>query len=678
MKQAPDIFIAYSHNDLRFKDELKKFLRPLLNTKRASLWDDHDIEAGKEWEAEIKKRLYGAEIILLLVSPDSLASDYFYGREVTVSLERHEKGEAVVVPVILRPCAWTITPLAKLEALPAKGKPVTQWPSQDEAFTDIAHSIGEIVAKLAETRHKTAAEALQRQEFLAAVQAAEHLWDKNNWLEAARAYEAAARLHRPGFLPEAAALHTRIAECDLRQKQQSETLATIERRTAYERTLTRARELQQATRWSEACAAWQQALNQYEPGFPESPATLQRQLDECTATLQREADFQRKLTEAEKHLERRAWTKAVAAAQAALQLQPGNEAANKVLDRANAELASVDNTFKIGIGARQFMAAGGGLMLIIFLIWKIIPSGTRDENPSPEGETGHLEVSDNFILIPGGTFQMGDLFDEGDSDEKPVRNVTLSDFYLSKFELTLGEFRQFISATKYETDADKGGWSYIWNGSNWEKKDGVNWKCDIAGKLRPEAENNHPVIHVSWYDAVAYCNWLSGQRGLQKVYSISGTNVAANWNANGYRLPTEAEWEYAARQGGKKVRFGNGQNTAEPKAINFDGSAGGKKDYSVVGEYRAKTLPVGSLNSPNALGLHDMSGNVWEWCWDWYGTYPSTAETNPKGPDSGSDRVIRGGSWGSDPAYVRCANRGSDSPGSRYYYLGFRLARAVR
>jgi len=382
MKQAPDIFIAYSHNDLRFKDELKKFLRPLLNTKRASLWDDHDIEAGKEWEAEIKKRLYGADIILLLVSPDSLASDYFYGREVTVSLERHEKGEAVVVPVILRPCAWTITPLAKLEALPAKGKPVTQWPSQDEAFTDIAHSIGEIVENLAETRRKTAAEALQRQEFLAAVQAAEHLWDKNNWPEAARAYETAARLHRPGFLPDAAAMQTRITACETRQKQQSETLATTERRTAYERTLTRAKELQQNTRWSEARAAWQQALKQYEPGFPESPATLQRQLDECTATLQREADFQRKLAEAEKHLERRAWAKAVDAAQAALQLQPGNEAANKVLDRANAELGSVDHSFKIGIGARQlFMAVGGAVMLIIFLIWKIIPSGNREENP---------------------------------------------------------------------------------------------------------------------------------------------------------------------------------------------------------------------------------------------------------------------------------------------------------
>jgi len=405
MKQTPDIFIAYSHNDLRFKDELKKFLRPLLNTKRASLWDDHDIEAGKEWEAEIKKRLYGADIILLLVSPDSLASDYFYGREVTVSLERHEKGEAVVVPVILRPCAWTITPLAKLEALPAKGKPVTQWPSQDEAFTDIAHNIGEIVANIAETRRKTADEALQRQEFLAAVQAAEHLWDKTNWPEAASAYSEAARLHRPGFSPDAAALQARIAECETRQKQQSESLATTERRTAYDRTLTRARELQRDTRWSEARAAWQQALQQYEPGFPESPATLQRQLEECTATLQREADFQRKLTEAEKHLERRGWAKAVAAAQAALQLQPGDEAANGVLDRANAELASrvvkPDNSGS----KKQLMFAGGALLVLAFLVWMVLPGSEQKEIPSPEEMAAQedaraWQVADSIGTLP--------------------------------------------------------------------------------------------------------------------------------------------------------------------------------------------------------------------------------------------------------------------------------------
>lgn len=285
---------------------------------------------------------------------------------------------------------------------------------------------------------------------------------------------------------------------------------------------------------------------------------------------------------------------------------------------------------------------------------------------------------DNFIRITGGTFQMGDLFDEGESDEKPVREVTLSDFYLSKFELTLGEFRQFIAATNYETDADKDGGSYIWNGSTWEKTAGVNWKCDTAGKVRPDADSNHPVIHVSWNDAVAYCNWLSEQRGLQKVYSISSTNVTANWNANGYRLPTEAEWEYAARQGGKKVRFGNGKDIADPQAINFAGSESYKKPYSIAGEYRSKTVPVGSLNSPNALSLHDMSGNVWEWCWDLYGTYPAGAETNPKGPDSGSGRVGRCGSWFSSPASVRCAFRVSDTPDDRYCDLGFRLARAVR
>lgn len=405
MKQTPDIFIAYSHNDLRFKDELKKFLRPLLNTKRASLWDDHDIEAGKEWEAEIKKRLYGADIILLLVSPDSLASDYFYGKEVAVSLERHEKGEAVVVPVIIRPCAWTITPLAKLEALPAKGKPVTQWPSQDEAFTDIAHSIGEIVANIAETRRKTADEALQRQEFLAAVQAAEHLEQNARWSEAVRGYAEAIRLHRPGFAPDVAALQTRIMACEARQKQQSETLATTERRTAYERTLTHARELQQATRWSEARAAWQQALNQYEPGFPESPDTLQRQLDECTAAMKREADFQRKLAEAEKHLERRAWTKAVAAAEAARLLQPEHDAARRVLGRANAGLASAVKSDNTGSKTR-LMLAGGALLVLAFLVWRVWPPGSEQkEAPPPEEIAAHedaraWQVADSIGTLP--------------------------------------------------------------------------------------------------------------------------------------------------------------------------------------------------------------------------------------------------------------------------------------
>lgn len=150
MQQMPrseptHIFIAYSHKDKALKDQLRVHLHPLLLTGKISLWDDHDIEAGREWEAEIRKNLSAADLILLLVSPDSLASDYFYGKEVAAALERHRKHSAKVVPVILRPCTWMLTPLSGLEVLPLKGLPVTQWPTTDEAFMDVALSIGKMV-----------------------------------------------------------------------------------------------------------------------------------------------------------------------------------------------------------------------------------------------------------------------------------------------------------------------------------------------------------------------------------------------------------------------------------------------------------------------------------------------------------------------------------------------------
>lgn len=217
--QPIEIFIAYSHQDLKYKNELKKFLRPLLNTGQAVLWDDHDIEAGQDWEAEIKKRLYGAEILLLLVSPDSLASEYFYGREVAISLERHERGEAVVVPIILRPCPWIITPLKKIEALPDKAKPVTTWASQDEAFTDIAHSIGAMVERRQELRRRQSEFEDARRRYVAAVEAANQLFDQQRYLPAREAYASALALFRSGFLPVAADLETRMADCKRLQQQ---------------------------------------------------------------------------------------------------------------------------------------------------------------------------------------------------------------------------------------------------------------------------------------------------------------------------------------------------------------------------------------------------------------------------------------------------------------------------
>nr|WP_148270440.1 SUMF1/EgtB/PvdO family nonheme iron enzyme [Haliscomenobacter hydrossis] len=268
--------------------------------------------------------------------------------------------------------------------------------------------------------------------------------------------------------------------------------------------------------------------------------------------------------------------------------------------------------------------------------------------PTPKIEIPVPIIPEHMVLLKGGTFEMGDVMGDKEFGNEKVHTVTVSDFLIAKTELTFEEYDRFCEATRRDKPKDEG------------------W-----------GRGKRPVINVNWFDAVEYCNWCSQQEGLQQVYRINKTEVDADWNANGYRLPTEAEWEYAARAGGKKVRFGNGKDIADPKEINFNGSASSKKSYSVVGAYREKTVPVGSLNSPNALGLHDMSGNVWEWCWDWYTEkyYSNSPAKDPYGPIGGIFRVLRGGSWNYDPILCRTSYRFRIFPGYRVDSIGFRLAK---
>jgi len=259
--------------------------------------------------------------------------------------------------------------------------------------------------------------------------------------------------------------------------------------------------------------------------------------------------------------------------------------------------------------------------------WSRMPDG-EGSKPLEEKEirVGGIE----FIYVKGGTFQMGDQFGEGSDNELPVHAVRVNDFYMSKYEITFDQYDAFCEATGRDKPSD-GDWG--------------------RGKS--------PVIYVSWRDATAFCEWLSEQT-REKI-----------------RLPTEAEWEYAARERGKKVRFGNGKNIADPSEINFNASADYKQSYSVAGEYRRKTLPVGTFR-PNSLGLYDMSGNVWEWCRDRYGEdyYTNSPEDNPKGPSSGSSYVYRGGSWSVFlPQLMRACVRFGTSPDSRYFGIGFRVVR---
>lgn len=313
----------------------------------------------------------------------------------------------------------------------------------------------------------------------------------------------------------------------------------------------------------------------------------------------------------------------------------------------------------------------------------------------------------DMAKIPAGTFMMGQpdskilLFSNESKqvysdDEQPVHSVTLNAFELGVNAVTLGEFRAFMEDPEngYLTDAElnKDG-SRLWhvNKKGWEDHSGINWRHDVRGEIQDN--ELHPVLHVSWYDAVCYCNWLSNKTGRKPYYHIYkdekdvGNLCDPNYDTNrwqvtpdlmskGFRLPTEAEWEYAAREGGHEgLFFGTGKNKADPIEMNFN-----PDDIfrSCPGVYRKQTTPVGLFDS-NSLGLHDMSGNVFEWCWDWHlrDYYDQSSKNNPAGPEKGSERIMRGGSWLRYAKNCRTTDRYHARPFGRYNDVGFRLARTL-
>ncbi len=265
-------------------------------------------------------------------------------------------------------------------------------------------------------------------------------------------------------------------------------------------------------------------------------------------------------------------------------------------------------------------------------------------------------------FIEGSTFAMGDVMGDNSSDAALTHVVTLSSFYMGAYEVTFDEFDLFTDMTG-DLPIGDAGWG----------------------------RGRQPAFQVSWYQAIKYCNWLSEQLGYDKVYTIDENRqdpnnknrqdrqkwtVIADWDANGFRLPTEAEWEYAARQGGEKLRFSNGKNIGNPTEINYAAIPDDNPEYLVNGVNRRQTVEVGTL-PPNSEGLYEMSGNVPEWCWDWMGDYPNNAETNPTGAESGVVKILRGGSFAFPGEDAKAYSRYASSP-TRVNGLGFRLCRSAK
>ncbi len=287
------------------------------------------------------------------------------------------------------------------------------------------------------------------------------------------------------------------------------------------------------------------------------------------------------------------------------------------------------------------------VFLLVLLLTAGVAGCTKLSTTEPDPVIPPV-VDQGMVRVDGGYFIMGSAL--GDANEKPIHSVTVGAFSMDKYEITFEkwtEVRKWAAAHGY-TDLPAG-------------RNGFN----------PVTENN-PVTEVNWYDVVKWCNARSEKDGFSPVYYTNSTHTtvyrtgehaiaaeAVHWTANGYRLPTEAEWEYAARGGTRPVNM----------------PYSGDSSIAIVAWYHVTsgnvTHHVGT-RSPNVFGVYDMSGNAAEWCWDWYGAYTSDSQSDPKGPAVGSYHLLRGGSFNTNDFSCRIFYRNYSYPTYRYYNLGFR------
>lgn len=622
------VFIAYAREDRAYVDTLLKFLAPLRKSNRLKVWYDGEIIPGTEWEQDIKNNLGNADIILLLMSAESLSSDYFYDKEMAEALERHEAETSVVIPVILRYCSWEDTPMSELQALPDNAKPVKAWIHESAAYKSIVDGIKDAMQMIKE-----------REEAIREKKRKEEEYRKRLEAERKKRKEEEARKHR-----EAEERKRRDREL---QKQREREKLEEERRKRKEDEEWKNHEIEELKRRQ---IEIQQALNRdkalrisrkSEEAEREKVGEENRNQGETKHSEQTKIELQNGL--------KRILVKARAGAvknyvivkkytEKALKFDfSNNEAlqiekeASEILDQRKQKIV---NLYKVLLYALYAVAS----ITVVFgiLNWK----DSQQEDIKTQGKPPPTNIKyepteslssvelfpepiqrllNDMVFVEGGTFNMGCTREQVNcqDDEKPIHEVILDNFNIGKYEITQDQ---------------------------WEVVMGNN------PSHFKECGSQCPVEKVGWKDV---------QDFIQKIDSITNKR---------FRLPTEAEWEYAARGGNVEIS---------------SKYAGTDVFVSNVGwcshPTTSSTHKVGAKKS-NELGLYDMSGNVWEWCDDWYSEnyYKNSPRNNPQGPSTAQTyRVIRGGSWSKDFNGCRVSLRSGSLPLNTYRDVGFRLAQTL-
>lgn len=312
------------------------------------------------------------------------------------------------------------------------------------------------------------------------------------------------------------------------------------------------------------------------------------------------------------------------------------------------------------------------------IVWDTEADGNAGYSSSVRFKLLAREIPAAMAFIPAGPFEMGDPLHEGNANESPVHRVYVSAFYMDRCDVT------------------KTTWDHVYR---WAVRHGYSFENAGSGK-----GPNHPVETVNWYDIAKWCNARSEEEGLTPAYytderhtavyrigQADMTNADVDWAADGYRLPTEAEWEKAARGGASGHRFPwTDTDTISHGRANYYSTSSNSYDVSSTRGFHPKfhdgiypfTSPVGS-SPPNGYGLYDMAGNLWQWCWDWYDAAwyanPASREKDTHGPNSAPKngfRVMRGGAWHRAANFARCSHRGMDAPDLGWIVFGFRCARS--